>query len=491
MTEGLLPLVERFATWVRSAPDRIALVDADSALTYADLDRESEALAARLGGPGRVIALEMPNGLSAVVGMLAVLKAGCAFVSLDPADHAARRAWLLNDATADAVVRGSDARGFAIEPEEGAGHRFTADLAYILYTSGSTGSPKGVPVRHGHILGLVDAAVATFGFTDADVWLQYNSLAFDFSVWEIWVCLLTGGRLVFPSPRERLVGAALDALLRRTRITVLNLVPPVLHRLCDGGLSADGLSLLSYLFLGGDTFDVRDFPVCQELLVRPGPELVNLYGLTESTVVVSAYRVSRADLWRDGPGSVVGTPLPHLTVSIVDPISGRPCAPGVSGEICVWGASIVGRYWDRPTTSAEKFPSMPTLTGDEQSVLRTGDRGMIVPETHVIVHLGRLDRQLKIGAARVEPEGIENLLRHYPGVSDAVVGAGPAAGGGSIMRAALAVLDGAIVDTAAVRAFLRARLPPHEIPISIFVYDRLPVLASGKPDRRSALQLNQ
>ncbi|MBB0232819.1 amino acid adenylation domain-containing protein, partial [Streptomyces calidiresistens] len=304
------------------------------------------------------------------------------------------------------------------------------DLAYIIYTSGSTGRPKGVEITHGNLARLLDAADRHFDFGPGDVWTLLHSPAFDFSVWEVWGALATGGRVVVPTVEEVRDPAAIHRLLREEGVTVLNQTPAAFKglraHLERHGASFADLALRTVVF-GGDAFDTRDY---RDWFAGPAgerPALVNMYGITETTVHVTFREITADD--PDGPApSPIGLPLAGQHGYVLDH-TGRLVPPGTVGELYVSGAGVARGYRDRPALTAERF--VPDPYGPPGSrMYRTGDLVRLLPDGD-LAYLGRADHQVKIRGFRIEPGEIEAALRDCPGVADVAVVARPAPGGGA------------------------------------------------------------
>ncbi|MGC3004480.1 amino acid adenylation domain-containing protein, partial [Streptomyces sp. G35A] len=294
-----------------------------------------------------------------------------------------------------------------------------SDTAYIIHTSGSTGRPKGVPVPHANVVRLFTAAAEHFGFGADDVWTLFHSYAFDFSVWEIWGALLHGGRVVVvPYAVSRSPRDFLD-LLRREGVTVLNQTPSAFEQLIDADLEGDGgAGALRYVVFGGEALRPERLRPWADRYGLDRPVLVNMYGITETTVHVTHHRVTRADLDDPRRAGVIGRPLADLRVHLLD-AQGRPVPPGATGEMYVSGAGVAAGYLNRPELTAERFLDDPYgLPGTR--MYRSGDLARRRADG-TLDYLGRADAQVQIRGFRVEPGEIEAVLATHPGVSRAAV----------------------------------------------------------------------
>ncbi|GIG55999.1 hypothetical protein Lfu02_03710 [Longispora fulva] len=498
-------LVARFAARVAAAPGAPAVVDGALSLSYADLDRWSDAVHARLLAEGvregQLVGLSVSRGARAVAGIIGILKAGCAYVPLDPAYPAARRNLMTADSgvpvvLVDAPDRSAGVAAGAVRTAVLPGPFESADRttsswpvdadapAYVIYTSGSTGTPKGVPVRHRQILDLFDASARHFTFLASDAWTLFHSHSFDFSVWEMWGALLHGARLVCVPDSARVVPAGFVELLVRERITVLNAVPSVFGHLLRG--TDHAMLALRYVVFGGESVD----PAALAGWLVPGaPELVNMYGITETTVHVTHRRMTTEDLRFTGPGTLIGVPLPHLDVLLLD-VEGRPVPAGARGELHVGGSGVADGYLGRPELTASRFPVLPGLDGEPCRYFRSGDMASWSAEHGSLVYHGRLDDQVQIRGFRIELGEVEAALRAGTGVAgtgvaDAVVAVERNDHGEDVLVACVVPAGMARPSARALRREVALTLPRHMVPERIRVIDELPRTASGKVDRRN------
>ncbi|MFB4309621.1 amino acid adenylation domain-containing protein [Actinomadura sp. GTD37] len=503
-------LTESFQEVAGRFPDRIAVTAPGGDLTYRQLDERAGALAdelVRAGvGRGAVVGLVVPRSAELIVGMLGILKAGAAYLPIDPEYPAARVAWTIRDSGSPAVVSTAATAGalsglegdpgvHVVEMERvdpgslpGAGPRSAdlpaadgGDVAYVIYTSGTTGDPKGVQVEHRNVMRLFEVTRARFGFGEDDVWSVFHSAAFDFSVWEIWGALLFGGRLVIV-PRETAVSPeAFHGLLAEQEVTVLNQTPSAFRRLMAVDARAGReLAALRLVVFGGEALDPATLRLWIERHGDRRPRLVNMYGITEATVHASYRPVDRADLDHSGP-SPIGEPLPDLEFHVLD-AAGRRVAPGEAGELHIEGPGVARGYLGRPEPDAERFAERVDSGGVRRRRLRTGDR-VVALRGGGYGHLGRVDDQLKIRGYRVEPREIEAVLTRHPRVAQAVVV--PHDYGDDDVRL-IAHVQSPANETAlsAELAGLAAEaLPPHMRPSRYFVLEALPLTLNGKVDK--------
>jgi amino acid adenylation domain-containing protein/FkbM family methyltransferase len=427
---------QRFEACAAARPDALALTHTGQALSYRALNARANRLARRLRAAG--VAAESRVGLAAerspelVAGILAILKAGGAYVPLDPAWPPERLAHVAADAGVRIVlaqpglaVQGAWAGMEVVPLDDVPGEEGDLDvpvhpdqLAYVLYTSGSTGRPKGVEVTHGSVMRLLDAAEPSLHCGPGDAWTLFHSYAFDFSVWEMWGALAYGGRLVVVPWAVARDPSAFHALLRHEGVTVLNQTPSAFRELARVAAERPPLDSLRLVVLGGEALDAACAREWRAHHAGTGPALVNMYGITETTVHVTWHLLDEEDV-RPGAAPPVGAPLAHLHVYVLD-AEGRPVPPGVPGELYVGGDGLARGYAGRPGLTADRFLPDPFSPWPGARMYRTGDRGRWRPG-RPLEHLGRADRQVKVRGFRVEPGEIEAVLRAHPAVEAAVV----------------------------------------------------------------------
>jgi surfactin family lipopeptide synthetase C len=499
-------LHERFAAQAARTPNAIAAVCGRETLTYRELDEQANRLAHRLralgAGPGQRVGLCLGRSLHTLTGVLGVLKSGAAYVPLDLSHPAERMAYILRDADVTVLVThqaaadrapsfdgpvlclDKDAAAIAAEdataPTSGAE---PGDLAYVIYTSGSTGRPKGVQVTHANVVRLVTGAGTLFGFRADDVWSLFHSYAFDVSVFEMWGAFLNGARLVVVPHDTTRSAEALHALVREQGVTVLSQTPSAFRPFMEADRGHDPAQLsLRYVVFAGEYLDT---PLLAPWIERHGddrPHLVNMYGITETTVHSTFRRITAADL--DSPvRSNIGRPLPDLRIHLLDP-HGRPVPVGVPGEIHVSGPGVARGYQNLPELTAERFLPDPFTDDPEARMYRSGDIARRL-ENGELESIGRADFQVKIRGFRVEPGEIEAVLAAHPRVREAVVTARPH-GPGDTRLVAYVVPDGPGDGLAHdLRGHARARLPEYMVPTHVVELAAMPLTANGKIDRRA------
>ncbi|MEU2297996.1 amino acid adenylation domain-containing protein [Streptomyces antibioticus] len=500
-TEALMPSVstlpELFEAQAARTPRATAVVCDDTTLSYQDLNERANRLAHLLAtrhdiGPEHIVALALPRSPELIVCVLAVLKTGAAYLPLDPAYPPARLTHMIGDArpallltTTDANPPGDTLRLHldALDLTHQPTHNPTTALApdhpaYIIYTSGSTGRPKGVVNTHRNVVRLFDATRKWFGFGPDDVWTLFHSYAFDFSVWELWGALLHGGRLVVvPYEVSRTPGAFLD-LLAGHGVTVLNQTPSAFYQLAQADASRPGRRLaLRTVVFGGEALQPSRLADWYERHADDAPLLVNMYGITETTVHVTYQPLTR-ERATGAAGSVIGVGIPDLRTYVLGP-GLELVAPGVVGELYVAGAGVARGYLGKPGLTAERFVADPYADEAGARMYRTGD--LVRRNTDgELEFIGRADHQVKIRGFRIEPGEIEKILTDHSGVAEAAVVVRREQSGDASLVAYVVAREALRAEE--VREFTRERLPEHMVPAAVVLLDSLPLTANGKLD---------
>ncbi|QQP99052.1 non-ribosomal peptide synthetase [Lysobacter enzymogenes] len=432
-------LADRFDAQAARTPDAVALVCEDARVTYAELQARATELARWLRqagiGPGCIVGLCLERSPLLVVATLAVLRAGAAYLPIDPRTPQARIDFMLDDCgarllltqaelcahvqtpTRDVLRLDLDGERVRREAAAAPSHAFEAGaLAYVIYTSGSTGQPKGVLVPQVNVTALFDAAQARFGFHGQDVWCLFHSYAFDFSVWELWGALLHGGRLVLVPAQVARDSQAFYRLVSREGVTVLNQTPSAFAQFAAADQAAALPLRLRWVIFGGEALRFGELRGWFERHGDARPQLVNMYGITETTVHVTERGVAAAEALQ-APASLIGAALPHLRVHVLDDAL-RPVADGEAGELCVSGAGLAWGYLNRAGLTASRFVASPFAHGER--LYRSGDLARRTAAGD-IEYLGRIDHQVKLRGFRIELGEIEAALLRHPGVRQAVV----------------------------------------------------------------------
>ncbi|HEX7181603.1 MAG TPA: amino acid adenylation domain-containing protein, partial [Thermoanaerobaculia bacterium] len=496
---GQACLHEIFAKQAARRPEAVAVSCEEWQMTYSELRQRADQLARHLRslgvGPEVPAALCLERSPEMVVAILAVLQAGGAYVPIDPAYPRERQAFILEDSRTPVLI--SERRLVADLPASGAhlvcldeklperdgeilGGATPQSLAYVIYTSGSTGKPKGVLVRHENVVRLFEATDPWFGFGEHDVWTLFHSYAFDFSVWEIWGALLYGGRLVVVPYWASRSPEAFHKLLRNERVTVLNQTPSAFRQLTAADAALDPIADLRLVIFGGEALDPQSLRPWFERYGDARPLLVNMYGITETTVHVTYRPIAARDL--DRLGSPIGGAIPDLSLRVLDR-SLQPAPIGVPGELCVGGAGLARGYLNRPELTAERFTPDPFAQEPGARLYRSGDLARYRPDGDV-EHLGRIDHQVKIRGFRIELGEIEAVLAAHAGVREiAVIVREDEPGDRRLV--AYVVPAGPEVTASVLREYVRERQPEPMVPAAFVLLDRLPLTAHGKVDRKT------
>ncbi|MEU6990229.1 amino acid adenylation domain-containing protein [Streptomyces sp. NPDC046465] len=488
-------------------PERTAVSDGAQSLSYAELDRRSDALARRLRaagvGRGSLVAVCTDRGAGLIVALVAALRTGAGYVPLDPGYPSERLRMTVADAGCVAVaapgrlaetfagVGGAfvdlDDTGTPDRGTEGADGEWTRvsalDTAYVIYTSGSTGRPKGVAVSHDNLLRLFATSKDLFGFDETDVWTMFHSAAFDFSVWEIYGALLHGGRVhVVPYATTR-DPDAMWRLIGEQQVTMVSQTPTAFAHLARAAARAGyGATRVRHIVFGGEALQPAQLADWAAHYGTDAPCLVNMYGITETTVHVTHHRLTPADLSDPRPhGTPIGTPLPDLTVHLLDERL-RPVADGSIAEMYVSGPGVTKGYLNRPDLTAGRFLPDPHVPGGR--LYRTGDLAHRTPDGR-LHHHGRSDHQIKLRGFRIEPGEIERTLLAHPGVHAAAVTLDrsdpthPQLAAHTVLTAGVPATS---VTLKSLLAHLAEHLPPHMVPATITPLAALPTTPNGKLD---------
>ncbi|GAA1990970.1 amino acid adenylation domain-containing protein [Kitasatospora viridis] len=513
-------------------PDAVAVRDDKEELTYRQLDERSDRLASALlrevggadsqGGDsvgdrvgdrvGSRVGLHLRRGNAVLVAVLAVLKAGLAYVPLDPAYPAERVRYMAEDAAVDLVLTDADSaaaapegrRTLVLDPE-----LWAADApaitevatdpdapAYVIYTSGSSGTPKGVEVSHRNVTALLRACEPLVQAGPQDVWTLFHSYCFDFSVWEIWGALAHGGTLLVVSAEAARSPEALLALLRTERVTVLNQVPSVFRHLSRTATLPGTAPLpdLRYVIFGGEAVDVDAVREWRQAL-GTGTEFINMYGITETTVFATGRRLLPAEIdvppgtalpeGAADPGLDIGSALDGFELAVLT-ADGSPAAVGELGEIHLAGPQLAIGYLGRPELTAERYPVLTLPGRPPRRYYRSGDLALVRPDG-VLEYAGRADDQVKINGYRIEIGEVETVLRAAPGVGDLVVVPVTSQVGEKMLAAFFTAQEPGAAQQLAAHA--RAALPGFMVPGRFVEVPELPLSPSGKTDKRALTDL--
>ena len=487
---------ELFEEQAGKTPDNIALIFEDRHMTYRELNRRASALAKILRQKGAVqdgiIALMVERSIEMIIGILGILKAGAAYLPIDPAYPQERKLYMLEDSRAAILLTSGDTE--AVEGSHGEVFRLDdeglyerecdnlisinrpGDLAYIIYTSGTTGKPKGTMIEHRNVVRLLFNDKMQFDFSDRDVWTMFHSYCFDFSVWEMYGALLYGGRLVIvpgmtaKDPNEYLM------LLKQEGVTVLNQTPTAFYGLADEEVRHKDRELaIRYVIFGGEA--LKPSMLKEWKKKYPETKLINMYGITETTVHVTYKEITEADIERGI--SSIGRPLPTLTAYIMDK-NMKLLPVGAAGELCVGGDGVSRGYLNRPELTAEKFVENPYKPGE--MLYRSGDLARLLPDRNM-EYLGRMDQQVKIRGHRIEPSEIENRMESLEGVWEAVAITREDKEGDKYI--CLYYVSEKALGVNELREHLMRELPDYMIPAHFVRLEKIPLTSNGKVDKKA------
>ncbi|ASS75391.1 hypothetical protein CIG75_10575 [Tumebacillus algifaecis] len=496
----------RFEQQAERTPDSVAVEYEGKTLTYRELNEQANRLARLLLDSGvqreDLVVLCLERSLVMITAILGVLKAGAAYVPVDPASPAERTGFILEDANAKVLVtqggvldeRPEGLQVIELDAVQQQLAAYAADnpaldvqpsnLAYVIYTSGSTGKPKGVLIEHGHVHRLFAQTEAWYGFGEGDVWTLFHSYAFDFSVWEIWGALFYGGRLVVVPYWVSRSPESFYQLLARRKVTVLNQTPSSFRQLIGvDQLQRSAALSLRYVIFGGEALDFR---VLRPWFDRHGdqqPQLVNMYGITETTVHVT-YRVISGEEAAAVGSSSIGVPIPDLKVHVLDEEL-QPVPVGVFGEMYVEGAGVARGYHNRPELTAERFLPHPYGAAGSGKLYKTGDVARRLPNGE-LEYRGRADTQVKLRGFRIELGEIEAALLQHPDVAEAVVAVKTLPSGSQGLVGFVVPRSGVdALQTERLREFVAGKVPEYMVPGFFVNIDSVPVTINGKTDVRA------
>jgi natural product biosynthesis luciferase-like monooxygenase protein/amino acid adenylation domain-containing protein len=513
-TEAAFPLDQTFSqlfeAQVERTPARAAVADDGLSLTYAQLNARANRLARELRalgvGPGVVVPLLARRGVDLLTAVLAVFKAGGAYLPLDPLYPPLRLLQLVEQSGASLVLTAGDVyadfadtlaelagRGglqvrslaelLAREGDEGnlPAHAALGDLAYVIYTSGSTGVPKGAMLEQRGMVNHLCAKVADLGLTASDTVIQNASQSFDISVWQFLAALAAGGRVRVVNDETARDARQLLALLEAESITVFETVPSMLRAMLlqheADAASRPPLSSLRWMIVTGEALPPE---LCRRWLAAyPRVPLLNAYGPTECSDDVT-HHVIAAPPADEATSVPIGRPVANTQLYVVDEAF-APLPPGMPGELCVGGVGVGRGYLDDAARTAAVFIPDPFSRRPGARLYRTGDLARHLPDG-ALEFLGRIDHQVKIRGHRIELGEIETVLRRQPGVAQTIVTAREEAAGGRRLVAYFVAREGEAVSLNELRAALKERLPEYMTPSAFVRLDALPLSENGKVD---------
>jgi len=493
-----------FEEQVKLTPNNIAIKFKNTSLTYEELNKKSNQVANFLRNMGikanDVIAIRLNKSLEMIIGILGILKAGGCYLPIDLSYPQERVSFMLKDSRAKIFLTNNlhkDDLNIEIESyllDLSADNDIynnsennlecincPEDLIYIIYTSGSTGTPKGVMLSHKNVVRLIKNKNFQFDFNESDVWTMFHSVAFDFSVWELYACLLYGSKLILVPETTAKDPNKFLQLLRNEHVTVLNQTPTYFYNLLDRELLNEDSNLsIRYIIFGGEALKPN--------LVKPWKDkysftkIINMYGITETTVHVTFKELSDNDLLLSD--SNIGKPIPTLKVYVMDKYS-HILPYGVEGEMCVSGLGVCKGYLNRPELNKEKFVTNPY--NPDETLYRSSDNAML-SKNGDLYYLGRIDNQVKIRGFRIEIGEIETKLLKHPEVSKCIVLPKKNGDTDSFLVAYVVATNNLSAND--LKLYISKLVPEYMIP-SFFVFlDKMPLTSNGKVDRKKLLSMS-
>ncbi|MBC9915636.1 non-ribosomal peptide synthetase [Chitinophaga varians] len=493
-------ITDFFAAQVALTPEATAVVAGEDSLTYRELNTRANQLAHYLRSQGvqadTLVPICIERSVEMIVGILGILKAGGAYVPIDPDYPAERISFMLEDTAAKWTVSSREcahvldnvgsAELILLDEDWPEISQFSGDnpshvilprhLAYVIYTSGSTGKPKGVLIEHYNVVRLFETDTPLYDFNNNDVWTMFHSFCFDFSVWEMYGALLYGGKLVVISKEVARDPVAFGAILLKEKVTVLNQTPGAFYTLQESLLRSAMPLQIRYVIFGGEALIPGKLKVWKE--TYPDGKLINMYGITETTVHVT-YKEMGADTL-NGEASNIGKPIPTLSCYILD-AHGNLLPAGIAGELYVGGAGLSRGYLNREQLTKDRFIADPFSGNVGARLYKTGDLARWLPDGN-LEYLGRLDDQVKIRGYRIELGEIAAAMSTVAGVTQCALVAREDANGHKRLIGYV-VMEQAF-DQQAISEFLHARLPEYMVPSLIVALDALPLTSNGKVDRK-------
>jgi amino acid adenylation domain-containing protein len=479
-------IIHLFEAQVERTPGNTAVVFEGASLTYAELNERANRLANYLReqyaiSSDDLVGIRLERGLEMIVAILAILKSGGAYVPIDPNYPQERIDYMISDSNCQALIDDAELQKFyAEEDNHGSENLFhinkPGDLAYVIYTSGTTGKPKGSLIEHRNVVRLLVNDQPLFDFNDSDVWTMFHSYCFDFSVWEMYGALLFGGKLVVvPSLTAKDPGAFRN-LLQSEGVTVLNQTPSAFYQLIKEELEQYDAELqLRCVIFGGEALSPGKLSDWYEKY--PQTELINMYGITETTVHVTYKKITYKEIIINSAG--IGKPIPTLSCYVFDQY-GHLAPVGVSGELYVGGEGVCRGYLNREELTAKKFIDNPFKAGEK--LYRSGDKAKMLANGE-LEYAGRIDDQVKIRGYRIELGEIENAFRRNSKIEDVVLIAKPDARGEMNLIAYLVSAEK--LNITELRLELAAQLPAYMLPGYYVQLDQLPLTSNGKINKKN------
>ena len=493
-------VVDLFEQQVEKTPNNIAVTYDEEHITYKELNNRANQLACILRDngikQGKKVAIRINKSIEMVIGILAIIKAGGSYVPIDLSYPKERVEFIIKDSEAELLLTNRQSNIYKnvvkyfeidnIELDNYSNKNLQVkispeDIIYIIYTSGSTGTPKGAMITHKNVVRLLKNDKFQFDFNDKDVWTMFHSVAFDFSVWEMYGALLFGGRLVLVPENVAKDPVEFLTLLRKEKVTVLNQTPTYFYNLLDCELKNEDSDLkIRYIIYGGEALKPNLIKAWKEKYNFT--KLINMYGITETTVHVTFKELTDENL--NSSESNIGTPIPTLKVYILDKQQ-RLLPTGIEGEICVAGDGVCKGYLNREELSKQKFIISPF--DSKEIIYRSADSGYVGDDGN-LYYIGRIDTQVKIRGFRVELGEIETKLLRHPSISKCVVLADKKSDKDSHLVAYIVCKKNVKIEE--LKEYLKPLVPPYMIPNYFVKIKKMPLNSNGKVDRKYLKTLN-
>lgn len=490
-----------FEKQAEKTPENIAVVSGNQKLTYRELNEKSDILAAYLRNNFHIkrndlICVLLDKSEMMIVTLLAILKSGGAYVPVDPAYPQDRINYILSNSKGKVLVTATihkeKAEGefkgeiaelekidFTVKSGKCENINEPGDTAYIIYTSGTTGNPKGCMISHRNVVRLMISDKNDYDFNDSDVWVMAHSYCFDFSVWEMYGALLYGGKLIIPQPENVRDISSFLSLVKENKITVLNQTPLAFYGLVSEELKSNSHKLdthLRYVIFGGEKLEPQKFREWIKTYPLKKIQLINMYGITETTVHVTFYRIKDEDVNSEISSSPIGKPIPETRVYVFDEYM-KLVPANVKGEFFVGGSGVARGYLFNEELTSQRFIKNPYLP--EETIYRTGDLGYRHYNGE-LEYIGRKDKQVKIRGYRIELGEIESTIFKFPGIKTAVVIDKDYGEGDKRLVAYFVKGADAEIGIHNIRDFLKSKLPSYMIPSDFIELDKIPLTSQGK-----------
>ncbi|MES9784126.1 MULTISPECIES: non-ribosomal peptide synthetase [Bacillus cereus group] len=498
-------LLTLFNKQVEINPDAVAVCYDGVGISYKELNCRTNQLSKYLikkgVGANCLVGLLLNPSIDTIICIIGILKAGGAYLPIDSQYPSERIKFMLNDAKVKLLITESELKKqidtpdnlemilintewpkIILESDKNSKVNINSDqLAYVIYTSGSTGTPKGTLMTHANVIRLFNQTEQWFNFNSSDVWTLFHSIAFDFSVWEIWGALLHGGKLIIVDPFVKKSPYDFYKLLLREKVTVLNQTPSAFSQLIqvDSLHPVDSDSNLRYIIFGGEALNYKSLQPWFNQYGFERPQLVNMYGITETTVHVTYKPIKESDLEQESVSNI-GVPIPDLQVYILDRY-GKFSPVGAVGELYIGGPGLSQGYLNRPELTIERFIKNHIDPSKSEKLYKTGDIGRWLPNGE-IEYLGRADQQIKIRGFRLEIGEIENRIRAIKGIDDVAVIARMNKSNETELIAYIVSKNDLSMSN--IKEQLKRDLPEYMLPSAFVTLEVLPLTTNGKLDRK-------